>query len=119
MAQSKEAVPGRSNVAPYVVRCVGESGRHFQIRGIFGSDWDAIDCALEQGAMFALPRRQRASTALRSGGRQRASYPVVDEVWHEDSDPAGRGHCGPREPQTAVSQDIPLPPVARCDAGHR
>ena len=71
MAQSKEIVPCRSNVAPYVVRCIGESGRRFQVRGIFSSDWDAIESAIEQGAVFALPRRQSASRpGVRFSGRQ-------------------------------------------------
>jgi hypothetical protein len=32
-------------------------GRQFRFEGIFASDWDAIDSALDQGALFALPQR--------------------------------------------------------------
>jgi hypothetical protein len=57
MVSSGNAIVGRRAVTPYVVLCVGMEGRQFRFEGIFASDWDAIDSALDQGALFALPQR--------------------------------------------------------------
>lgn len=41
----------------YRVHCVTEQGRAFSFAGVFRSDWEAIDQAIDLGAAVARPQR--------------------------------------------------------------
>jgi hypothetical protein len=43
----------------YRITCADADRRAFVLNGIFPSDWAAIDYAVSQGALVALPKRVR------------------------------------------------------------
>lgn len=49
----------------YRVHCLNGQGRPFSFFGIFRSDWEAIDQAIERGAAVARPQRMPPAATRR------------------------------------------------------